>query len=177
MCIRDSPTATLNVTSLYHDEARDTWAPTSARVLLWLGDKKLSTFETAAGKATVDLLAPPELTGKDLRVEGVKLDRANARDVMALRVPRPGESAFATLHLGDLMTQLERARAKLRVMLEKAFGAEVALRITQRMRFELGDFPTASYDAGVMRIPANWQMSSNDSAETCLLYTSDAADE
>lgn len=160
------PTVTLNVTSLYHDEAHDTWAPTSARVMLWLGERKLAIFETAAGKATVDLLAPPELTGKDLRVEGIKLDRANARDLMGLRVPRAGESAFATLHLGDLMTQLERARAKLRVMLEKAFGPEVALRITQRMRFEVGSFATASYDAGVMRIPANWQMSSNDSAET-----------
>lgn len=160
------PAARLNVTSLFHDEVKDTWAPAPSRVIVWLGENKLVGFDAAAGKATVDLLAPPELVGKDLRVEGAMIDRAIARDLVALRVPAPGQSAFVTLHLGDLMTQLERAREKVRVMLEKAFGAEVALRVTRGMRFEIGSFRTASYDAGVMRVPANWLMSSADSAES-----------
>jgi hypothetical protein len=160
------PSATVFVTALYHDETKDVWVPTRARIVLSLGDKKLISTEVTAQKSSFELLVPPDQTGRELRVEGYDLDHRPAQDLTTLRVPAAGQTVFLNLRLGDLMTQLERARVKVQAMLEQAFGAETARRITTNMRFELGDFPTASYLDGVMRIPRSWSLSNADAAET-----------
>lgn len=160
------PSSTVFVTALYHDETKDVWVPTRARIVLSLGDKKLISTEATAQKTSFELLVPPDQAGRELRVEGYDLDHRPAQDLTTLRVPLAGQTAFLNLRLGDLSTQLERARFKVLAMLEQAFGAEIARRVTMNMRFELGDFPTASYLDGVMRIPRSWSLSNPDAAET-----------
>ncbi|MBK8213975.1 MAG: hypothetical protein IPK71_09505 [Myxococcales bacterium] len=160
------PSARLNLTAVMRDPKTGAWAPARARAVFSIGANKAFSIDAERETKAFDLLVPPDKVGRDYRVQGTSLDAPGMQDTTSFRIPKPGGTVFLTLYLGDLMTQLERARAKLHAMLVQAYGPEVAARITQGVRFELADVATASYDAGVFRIPANWKLGSPDEMET-----------
>lgn len=160
------PSARLNLTAIMRDPKTGAWVPARARAVFSLGANKAFSIDAERETKAFDLLVPPDKVGRDYRVQATSLDAPGLQDTTSFRIPKPGGTVFLSLYLGDLMTQLERARAKLHALLVQAYGAEVAARITQGVRFELADVATASYDAGVFRIPANWKLGSPDEMET-----------
>jgi hypothetical protein len=160
------PSARLNLTALLRDPKTGAWAPARARAVFSLGANKAFSIDAERETKAFDLLVPPDKVGRDYRVQATSLDTPGLQDTTSFRIPKPGGTVFLTVYLGDLMTQLERARAKLHALLVQAYGPEIAARITQGVRFELADVATASYDAGVFRIPANWKLGSPDEMET-----------
>jgi len=159
------PAAKLVLSSLARDPKTGTWAPAPARVDFFLGKQKVFSMDNGTEAKTTTLLVPPDQVGRDYRVQAGTTDGTKLRDTTSFRIPAPGGTAFLTVYLGDLMTQLERARAKLNGMLAQAYGPEIADRITRGVRFELGDVGTPSYDAGVLRIPKNYTLGSDGEME------------
>lgn len=152
------PAAKLVITPLAYDRGADAWRPVQARVEIFSGSAKAFAVDAGPEARTVPLLVPPDKVGRDYRVQAATIDGTKLRDTTSLRVPAPGGAAFLTLHLADLLTQLERARVKLAAMLSQAYGPEIAARITQGVRFELGDLETPHYEAGVLAIPASYTL-------------------
>lgn len=152
------PSAKLVVTPLAYDPRTDAWKPTQARVELFSGSAKAFAFDAGPEARTIPLLVLPGKVGADYRVQAATTDGTKLRDTTSLRIPAPGNAAFLTLHLSDVLTQLERARVKLAAMLAQAYGPEIAARITQGVRFELGDLETPHYENGVLAIPASYTL-------------------
>jgi hypothetical protein len=159
------PSAKLVVTAVSRDPKTGAWAPARARAEFFLAKEKVFATDAGPDTKTIPLLVPPSEVGKDYRVQGATIDGTKLRDTTSVRIPAPGATAFLTLYLGDLMTQLERARFKLKEMLTQAYGPEIAGRIVDGVRFELGDYATPSYGGGVLRIPANYTLGSASEME------------
>lgn len=160
------PSAKLSTTPLAYDRASDAWRPARARVEVFSGSALAFAFDAGPEARTVPLLVPPDKVGADYRVQGASIDGTKLRDTTSLRVPPPGGTVFLTLHLADLLTQLERARVKLTAMLTQAYGAEVAARITQGVRFVLAEIPTPNYRAGVLSVPASFTLGFDQEVES-----------
>lgn len=159
------PTAKLVVTPLSYDSNTGKWSSAPARVELVYGK---SAFHADVGPAatTIPLLIPPGAVGKEYRVQAATTDGTRLRDTVSLRVPAPGATAFLSLYLADLPTQLERARFRLNQMLVQAYGKEVADRITKSVVFTLSaDATTPSYKNGVITVPKVYSLGSLDEAE------------
>lgn len=160
------PSAKAMVTAVAYDSKTNVWSPVAARADFFYAREKAFSTDVGPGGRSIPMLVPPGSTGKDYRVEGTSMDGTKLRDTTSMRVPAPGSTVFLTIYLGDLQTQLERARFKLNQMLAQAYGQEVADRITRGVVFDIADVPTPSYKDGVLHVPKLWSLGTGSEMES-----------